>query len=302
MRAFSTLRPDLPRARRRSTGEVAGRLTESLGGVRVVKGYHAEARESSGVLGGRGAPARQHPADADRDVRPWALASTVLLGVVGAAVMYVGARQILAGHADRSAASSPTRCCSASWWRRIFQVVSIGTQLTEALAGLERTREVLREAPRGRGPAAHARPCGASRARSRSRTCTFAYEPGKPVLHGVSLPRASRARSPRSWARRARASPRSSACSPPSTRRRAGAVTRRRRRSLDRAPRHLPHAARASCCRRRSCSTARSARTSPSRGPDATEEQILEACRIARVDEFAERFAEATRRSWASAA
>ena len=44
------------------------------------------------------------------------------------------------------------------------------------------------------------------------------------------------------------------------------------------------------CCRIRSCSTARLRRTSRSRGPDATKEQILEACRIARVDEFAENF------------
>ena len=44
------------------------------------------------------------------------------------------------------------------------------------------------------------------------------------------------------------------------------------------------------CCRKRSCSTGPFARTSPSPGRNATEEQILEACRIARVDEFAESF------------
>ena len=48
-------------------------------------------------------------------------------------------------------------------------------------------------------------------------------------------------------------------------------------------------------CRTRSCSTAPSARTWPFARPDATEEQILEACRIARVDEFAETVREGLR-------
>ena len=53
---------------RRSTAEVTGRLTESLGGVRVVKGYHAEEREESIFCGRRAATARQRFEDADGDV------------------------------------------------------------------------------------------------------------------------------------------------------------------------------------------------------------------------------------------
>ena len=64
-RAISTLRP-IFRERGKIYGEVTGRLTESLGGVRVVKGYHAEAREEEVFAGGRGAPAREHPEDPDR--------------------------------------------------------------------------------------------------------------------------------------------------------------------------------------------------------------------------------------------
>ena len=50
-KAFSTIRP-IFRARPKINAEVTGRLTESLGGVRVVKGYHAEEREEKSVCGG----------------------------------------------------------------------------------------------------------------------------------------------------------------------------------------------------------------------------------------------------------
>ena len=70
----------------------------------------------------------------------------------------------------------------------------------------------------------------------------------------------------------------------------SGRVRRRRRGPRDGEARQLPHASSAWCCRRPSCSTARSARTWRSRGPTASEEQVLEACRIAHVDEFAESF------------
>ena len=71
---------------------------------------------------------------------------------------------------------------------------------------------------------------------------------------------------------------------------RIGTDSRGRRRSLHASVWTLTARSSASCCRRRFCSTAPFARTSRSRRPDATEEQILDACRIARVDEFAEGF------------
>ncbi len=79
--AFKTIRP-IFRERGKITGEVTGRLTESLGGVRVIKGYHAEEREAA-VLRGRAAPAGQRDEDADHDQRDVQAATTVL-GIVGA--------------------------------------------------------------------------------------------------------------------------------------------------------------------------------------------------------------------------
>ena len=76
--------------------DVTGRLTESLGGVRVVKGYHAESREAD-VFAGGVARILENILKTLTATSVLSLASTVLLGVVGAAVLFVGARQILDG-------------------------------------------------------------------------------------------------------------------------------------------------------------------------------------------------------------
>src|SRR5208283_749107 len=94
-RAFKTIRP-IFRERGKLNAEVTGRLTESLGGVRVIKGYHAEDREaavfSSGVQ-----RLLDNVMKSLTATSLMGLSATVLLGVVGALVMYLGARQILAG-------------------------------------------------------------------------------------------------------------------------------------------------------------------------------------------------------------
>ena len=93
----------------------------------------------------------------------------MLLGVVGAAVMYVGARQILAGHLTLGGFFTYTMFLGFLV-APMFQIVAIGTQLTEAIAGLERTREVLRERPEDDDPAPHASPAPGCGATSPSRT------------------------------------------------------------------------------------------------------------------------------------
>src|ERR1019366_3021223 len=79
------------------------------------------------------------------------LSATVLMGVVGALIMYVGARQILAGAMTLGQFMTFTAML-AFMIAPMFQIVGIGTQLTEALAGLERTREVMRERPEDEDP------------------------------------------------------------------------------------------------------------------------------------------------------
>ena len=69
----------------------------------------------------------------------------------------------------------------------MFQVVGIGTQVTEALAGLERTQEVLREKPEDEDPQPHQRHGHRSTACVTFEHVDFAYDAGKPVLHDVSF-------------------------------------------------------------------------------------------------------------------
>jgi subfamily B ATP-binding cassette protein MsbA len=148
-KAFQTIRP-IFRERGKLNAEVTGRLAESLGGVRVVKGYHAEQREekvfSIGVLRLLANVMRTLTATS-----VMGLSASVLLGVVGAVIMYVGARQILAGSMTIGGFLS-YNMFMAFLIAPVMQVVQIGTQLTEALAGLERSHEILKEAAEDSDP------------------------------------------------------------------------------------------------------------------------------------------------------
>src|SRR6202140_4097849 len=141
-KAFQTIRP-IFRERGKINAEVTGRLSESLGGVRVVKGYHAEEREESVF-------ARGVQRLLDNVLRSltatsvMSLSASVLLGVVGAVIMYVGARQIAAGMLTIGGFFTYTLFLGFLV-APIMQIVQIGTQLTEALAGLERTHEIMSE-------------------------------------------------------------------------------------------------------------------------------------------------------------
>ena len=94
-RAFSTLRP-IFRERGKITADVTGRLTETLGGIRVIKGYHAEEREEAVFRGGV-QRILDNVLKSLTGVSVLSLSATVLLGVVGSSVMWVGGREVLAG-------------------------------------------------------------------------------------------------------------------------------------------------------------------------------------------------------------
>ncbi len=148
-KAFATIRP-IFRERGKINAEVTGRLTESLGGVRVIKGYHAEEREesvfSAGVLRLLNNVMRTLTATS-----LMSLSASVLLGVVGAATMYVGGRQMTA-HTLSTGDYFSFNFLLVFLVAPIMQVVQIGTQLTEALAGLERTQEIMQERPEDQDP------------------------------------------------------------------------------------------------------------------------------------------------------
>ena len=148
-RAFATIRP-IFRERGKINAEVTGRLTESLGGVRVIKGYHAEQREEKIFAKG----VRRLLDNVMRTLTATSLmglSASVLLGVVGAATMYVGGRQ-MAAHTLSPGSYFSYNFLLVFLIAPVMQVVSIGTQLTEALAGLERTQEIMGERPEDQDP------------------------------------------------------------------------------------------------------------------------------------------------------
>ena len=141
-RAFKTIRP-IFRERSKINAEVTGRLTESLGGVRVVKGYHAESREENVFSGG----VQRLLNNVLRTLTAtslMSLSSALLMGVVGAVIMYMGAHQIIAGKLTLGGFFS-YNLFMGFLVAPMFQIVSIGTQITEAVAGLERTRSLRLE-------------------------------------------------------------------------------------------------------------------------------------------------------------
>src|SRR5438876_143900 len=148
-KAFQTIRP-IFRERGKINAEVTGRLAESLGGVRVVKGYHAEDREER-VFSGGVMRLLENVMRTLTATSIMGLSASVLLGVVGAVIMYVGARQMLAGSMTPGGYLS-YNMFMAFLIAPVMQIVQIGTQLTEALAGLERTHEILKEAAEDRDP------------------------------------------------------------------------------------------------------------------------------------------------------
>ena len=138
--AFSRLRP-LFRERGKINAEVSGRLTQALGGIRVVKSYTAEKREE--IVFTQGAHKLfRNVAKAMTGVSATTAGSTVIVGVVGVLMIWLGGRAILAGEmtlGDLIMYMLFIGLVAAP----LVSIASIGTQITEAFAGLDRIREIL---------------------------------------------------------------------------------------------------------------------------------------------------------------
>jgi ABC-type multidrug transport system fused ATPase/permease subunit len=182
-KAFSTIRP-IFRARPKITAEVTGRLTESLGGVRVVKGYHAEDREES-IFGAGVQRLLDNVLKTLTATSLMSLSGATLLGVVSALMLELGGHKILSGSmtlGDWFAFNLFLGFLIAP----VFQIVAIGTQITEAITGLERTREILNEKKEDEDPR---RTVTINRITGQviMENVSFSYESGKEVLHEVSF-------------------------------------------------------------------------------------------------------------------
>ena len=182
-RAFSVIRP-IFRERSKINAEVTGRLTESLGGVRVIKGYHAEDSEARVFAEGAGRLLRNVISSLTAQSL-MSLASTAVLGMVGALVMYLGAHQVVDGRLSTGGYVTYVMFL-AFMIAPIVQLVSIGTQLTEAVAGLDRTTEILSEREEDRDPA-RSITLESITGDIAFENVNFAYEADKPVLHSLSF-------------------------------------------------------------------------------------------------------------------
>jgi len=181
--AFRTLRP-LFRERGKINAEVTGRLTEALGGIRIVKSYTAEKREE--IVFTKGAHRLfRNVAKSMTGVSATTAGSTVIVGIVGVLMIWLGGRSILAGEmtlGDLIMYIFFIGLVAAP----LVSIASIGTQITEAFAGLDRIREILDmtteldedasrdSVPRIKGDVAFD-------------SVWFEYNAGQPVLRGVSF-------------------------------------------------------------------------------------------------------------------
>jgi ABC-type multidrug transport system fused ATPase/permease subunit len=180
---FKTIRP-IFRERGKINAEVTGRLTESLGGVRVIKGYHAEEREASVFSSG----VERLLANVMKSLTMTSVlgsASTTVLGLVSALVMWLGGHSVL-NHSWTVGDYFSYNMFLAFMIAPVFQIVNIGTQLTEAFAGLDRTGEIMSELEENQSPGRTVQ-MPPIQGTVRFEDVHFAYEPEKPVLHGIDF-------------------------------------------------------------------------------------------------------------------
>jgi ABC-type multidrug transport system fused ATPase/permease subunit len=181
--AFKTLRP-LFRERGKINAEVTGRLTEALGGIRVVKSYTAEKREE--IVFTKGAHKLfRNVAKSMTGVSATTAGSTVIIGIVGVLIIALGGRAILNGEMTLGElvmyiffiglVAAP-----------LVSIASIGTQITEAFAGLDRIREIL-DMPTETDEDAVRAPLDAVEGDVEFEDVWFEYNAGQPVLRGVSF-------------------------------------------------------------------------------------------------------------------
>ena len=180
---FKTIRP-IFRDRGKINAEVTGRLTESLGGVREIKGYHAEEREAAVFAGG----VERLLANVMRSLTmtsTLSAASTTVLGLVSAIVMWLGGHNVL-GNTWTVGTYFQYNMFLAFMIAPVFQMVNIGTQLTEAFAGLDRTNEIMAEVEENRSPGRTVK-MPPIQGTVRFEDVEFSYDEGKPVLHGIGF-------------------------------------------------------------------------------------------------------------------
>ena len=181
--AFKRLRP-IFRERSVITAEVTGRLTETLGGIRLIKVYTAEEREKA-VFGQGVQKLFQNIAKTITGTSLTGTLGLAVVGVIGLIAMYVGGRDVING--DMTVGSLITFVFFIVMVTApLIQIASIGTQITEAFAGLDRIRE-LRDMATEDQEDANKTSVPSVVGRVEFDHVSFEYDAGNPVLKDVSF-------------------------------------------------------------------------------------------------------------------
>jgi ABC-type multidrug transport system fused ATPase/permease subunit len=181
--AFAKLRP-LFRERGKINAEVTGRLGETLGGIRIVKAYRAERSERQ-VFGQGVNRLLRNIAGTMTGISTLGSFATLIVGAIGILMILEGGRAVLSG----------SMSLGDLFMYGIFvglvalpliNIASIGTQITEAFAGLDRIREIRAQVTEDAADETRAA-LPTLQGDVRFEDVSFAYDPGKPVLRRVSF-------------------------------------------------------------------------------------------------------------------
>ena len=181
--AFKRLRP-LFRARGEIESQLTGRLSESLSGIRIVKAYTAERRERL-VFARSAHKLFRNIAQSMTGVSFMMAFSAAVIGVIGMIIVLVGGRAVLNNQMSLGDLFMYV-AFTGMMAMPIVELASIGTQITEALAGLDRIREIL-SMPTELDEDARREPAGLLRGEVEFQHVSFEYNPGVPVLTDVSF-------------------------------------------------------------------------------------------------------------------
>ncbi len=184
LKAFKIIRPVF-RERGKINAEVKGRLTETLGGIRVIKGFNAEAQEGKVFENGVDKLYR----NVKKSLTATAVmtsSSTFLLGLATTGIMMgYGGYQMMNGKLTTGEYFEFTFLL-ALMVAPIVQMSNIGSQLTEALAGLDRTEELMNQETEA-DEKNRTIQLSELKGDMEFKAVSFAYEEDKEVLHDISF-------------------------------------------------------------------------------------------------------------------
>ena len=181
--AFTKLRP-LFRERSKINAEVTGRLAETLGGIRIVKAYHAERGERLVFTKGVNTLFRNIAATMT-GISAVGAGSGIVMGAIGVIMILVGGHAVLSGSMTLGGLVMYL-LFTGMLAMPVIQISSIGTQISEAFAGIDRILDIRSQVTEDAGDEGRA-PLGVVRGDVEFQDVTFAYKPGVDVVKHVSF-------------------------------------------------------------------------------------------------------------------